>query len=69
MFVIFDLEAVYLFAWALTARHTGWPAYLVMLVFVAILAMALWWLVRRGVLRWLEQERPSQQNPISERES
>ena len=69
MFVIFDLESVYLFAWALTARQTGWSAYLVMLVFVLVLALALWWLVRRGVLHWLEQERPSEPKPINERES
>jgi hypothetical protein len=38
-------------------------------VFVAVLALALWWLVRRGVLQWLEQERQSEPRPISERES
>jgi NADH-quinone oxidoreductase subunit A len=54
MFVIFDLEAAFLFAWAVAARDVGWPGYLSMSVFVLILALALWWLVRRGVLRWLE---------------
>jgi NADH-quinone oxidoreductase subunit A len=51
-FVIFDLEAVFVFAWAVAARAVGWPGYLEILVFVAILAAALFYLWRVGALEW-----------------
>jgi len=36
-FVIFDLEAVFLFAWAIAFRELGWCGYIEILVFVGIL--------------------------------
>ena len=51
-FVIFDLEAVFVFAWARTARRLGWGGYLEMLVFIGILALALFYLWRVGAFDW-----------------
>ena len=51
-FVIFDLEAVYIFAWAVGARESGWPGYIELLIFVAILFAALIYLWRLGALEW-----------------
>ena len=51
-FVIFDVEAVFLFAWALSVRKLGWPGYIEVLVFVGILAAALVYLWRTGALDW-----------------
>ena len=51
-FVIFDLEAVFIFAWAVSIRETGWAGYAEMLVFVGILAAALAYLWRLGALEW-----------------
>jgi len=51
-FVIFDLEAVFIFAWAVSIRETGWVGYAEMLVFIGILAAALAYLWRRGALEW-----------------
>ena len=51
-FVIFDLEAVFIYAWAVTIRETGWPGYLEMLLFIGILAAALAYLWRLGALEW-----------------
>ncbi len=36
-FVVFDLEAVFLFAWAIAGRELGWSGYVELLVFVAVL--------------------------------
>lgn len=52
MFVIFDLEAVYIFAWAVAAREAGWAGYLEILVFIGVLAAALAYLWRVGALDW-----------------
>jgi len=51
-FVIFDLEAVFIFAWAVSARETGWTGYAEMMLFVGILAAALVYLWRLGALEW-----------------
>ncbi|MDX1496626.1 MAG: NADH-quinone oxidoreductase subunit A [Salinisphaeraceae bacterium] len=51
-FVIFDLEAVFIFAWALVAREAGWAGYIEMLIFVSILLAALIYLWRLGALDW-----------------
>lgn len=51
-FVIFELEAVFLFAWAVAARELGWMGYIEALVFIGILLAALVYLWRIGALDW-----------------
>jgi NADH-quinone oxidoreductase subunit A len=51
-FLIFDLEAAYLYAWAVAVRETGWPGYAEALLFMGVLAAALVYLWRRGALDW-----------------
>jgi NADH-quinone oxidoreductase subunit A len=54
-FVVFDLEAVFLFAWAVVAREAGWAGYVVAAVFVLVLLIALVYLWRQGALDWGSQ--------------
>ena len=56
-FLIFDLEVVFLFAWAVGMRELGWARYLEVLVFVAILMAALAYLWRVGALDWGRADR------------
>ena len=51
-FVIFDLESVFIFAWAVAARELGWRGYAALLFFVGILIVALAYLWRSGALNW-----------------
>jgi NADH-quinone oxidoreductase subunit A len=51
-FVIFDLEAVFIFAWAVSIRETGWTGYWEMLIFIAILTAALVYIWKLGALEW-----------------
>lgn len=51
-FVVFDLEAVFVFAWAVAGRELGWAGYVEVAVFIAILAAALAYLWRTGALDW-----------------
>jgi NADH-quinone oxidoreductase subunit A len=51
-FVIFDLEAVFIFSWAVAARSLGWLGYLELLVFVLLLFAGLVYLWRVGGLDW-----------------
>lgn len=51
-FVIFDLEAVFLFAWAVAGRALGWSGYWEVLIFGGVLIAALVYLWRVGALDW-----------------
>ncbi len=51
-FVVFDLEAAFIFAWAVAFRQVGWAGYIEILVFVGILIAALVYLWKLGALDW-----------------
>jgi len=51
-FVVFDLEAVFIFAWAVALRRTGWRGYSEALVFIVLLLAGLVYLWRTGALDW-----------------
>ncbi len=52
LFLIFDIEAVFLFPWAVTLVRLGPAAFYEMLVFILILGFGLLYAWRKGVLRW-----------------
>jgi NADH-quinone oxidoreductase subunit A len=52
-FVIFDIEAAFVFAWAVALRAVGWTGYVDMVIFIAVLVVALVYLWRLGVLEWV----------------
>ncbi len=51
-FVIFDLEAVFIFLWAIAGRELGWAGYWEALVFIGVLCATLAYLWRVGALDW-----------------
>lgn len=51
-FVIFDLEAVFIFLWAIAGRELGWAGYCELLVFIGVLSATLAYLWRVGALDW-----------------
>ena len=62
-FVVFDLEAVFLFAWAGAARELRWAGYCEVVVFVGVLVAALIYLWRVGALDWARE--PSRSKVIT----
>jgi NADH-quinone oxidoreductase subunit A len=52
LFVIFDVESVFLFPWARVFEGLGYAAVVEMTIFIAILAVGLLYAWRKGVLRW-----------------
>ena len=56
IFIIFDVEAVFLLPWAVVFRELGLLAYLEGLVFIAILVVALVYVWRKGDLEWVRAE-------------
>ena len=59
LFVIFDLELVYIFAWAVAIRDLGWAGYLGVLLFVVILLSGLIYEWRMGSLDWAAPQKRS----------
>jgi NADH-quinone oxidoreductase subunit A len=51
-FVIFDLEMLFVFAWAVAVRPAGWLGYGGMLAFLTLLLLALAYVWRGGGLEW-----------------
>ncbi|MDF2458577.1 MAG: nuoA [Nitrospira sp.] len=67
LFVIFDLEAVFLYAWAVAVRETGWFGFIEAAIFAAVLLAALAYLWRIGALNLTvkAQHRPTQRLNVS----
>ena len=59
LFLIFDVEAVYLLAWAIGARDLGWSGFAEILVFTGVLVLAWAYAWRVGALDW----GPSRRHP------
>jgi NADH-quinone oxidoreductase subunit A len=55
-FVVFDLEAVFIFLWAVAGRELGWAGYGEVLIFIGVLAVTLAYLWRTGALDWYPVE-------------
>ena len=56
IFIIFDVEAVFLLPWAVVFRQLGGLAFAEGLVFIAILAVALAYVWSKGDLEWVRAE-------------
>lgn len=52
LFIVFDMETVFLFPWAVVFRDLGWPGFVSMLTFVIILFVGLVYVWKRGALDW-----------------
>ena len=52
LFVMFDVEAVFIFPWAIRLDSLGAFALVEMVIFIVILALGLVYAWRKGVLRW-----------------
>jgi NADH:ubiquinone oxidoreductase subunit 3 (subunit A) len=56
IFIVFDVEAVFLLPWAVVFRQLGPLAFVEGLVFIAILVVALAYVWRKGDLEWVRAE-------------
>ena len=53
LFVVFDVEAIFLFPWAIVFEDLGTAAFVEMVIFIGILAIALLYAIKKKVLEWL----------------
>jgi len=52
LFVVFDIEAVFLYPWASLFRELGWFGFVEMLSFIVVLTITLVYAWRKGALEW-----------------
>jgi NADH-quinone oxidoreductase subunit A len=52
LFIIFDLEAAFLFPWAVSLGITGWAGWISMMVFLLILTVGFAYEWKKGALDW-----------------
>ena len=64
-FVIFDVEALFLYAWAVSVRESGWTAFIEVSIFIGVLLAGLVYIWRIGALEWA----PAQRKRRAEREA
>lgn len=56
-FVIFDVEALFLYAWAVSVKEAGWAGFIEATVFIFVLIASLVYLWRIGALEWAPASR------------
>ncbi|WP_279460984.1 NADH-quinone oxidoreductase subunit A [Aeromonas dhakensis] len=56
-FVIFDVEALYLFAWSVSVRESSWVGFIEAAIFISLLLVSLIYLWRIGALDWAPKKR------------
>ena len=52
LFIVFDVEVVFLYPWAVVFRRMGWFGFAEVMLFVAVLGVALLYVWRKGALEW-----------------
>jgi NADH-quinone oxidoreductase subunit A len=52
LFIVFDVEAVFLYPWAVNFQALGWFGYAEMVVFAATLVVGLIYIWKKGALEW-----------------
>jgi NADH-quinone oxidoreductase subunit A len=53
IFLIFDVELIFLYPWAVAVREVGWVALVEILIFFYILFMGFLYAHRKGALKWV----------------
>jgi NADH-quinone oxidoreductase subunit A len=52
LFILFDIEIVFMYPWAVRFRDLGMFGFIEMLVFVLVLLVGYLYILRKGALRW-----------------
>ena len=52
LFILFDIEVIFLYPWAVNFRTLGVFGYVEMVIFIVILFVGYFYILRKGALRW-----------------
>jgi NADH-quinone oxidoreductase subunit A len=52
LFVLFDVEVIFMYPWAVLFKELGKPGFIEMLVFIGFLLVGFFYIIKRGALKW-----------------
>ena len=56
LFVLFDVEVVFFYPWALNFSALSWAGFFEMLLFIAFFLVGFYYIVKKGALEWSKEE-------------
>jgi NADH-quinone oxidoreductase subunit A len=54
LFVLFDVEVIFFYPYAVNFRELGWHGFLAVIMFVAFFLAGFYYIIRKGALKWEE---------------
>jgi NADH-quinone oxidoreductase subunit A len=57
LFIVFDIEAIFLYPWAVVYRDLKWFGFVEMLIFVVLILSGFFYIWKKGALDWSQQDR------------
>ncbi|MFY7786959.1 MAG: NADH-quinone oxidoreductase subunit A [Thermoflexibacteraceae bacterium] len=52
LFVLFDIEIIFMYPWAVNFRELGLTGFIEMILFMALLLAGFYYVIKKGVLKW-----------------
>jgi NADH-quinone oxidoreductase subunit A len=52
LFVLFDVEVIFMYPWAVNFRYLGWIGFVEMVIFMGFLLTGYFYIIKKGVLNW-----------------
>jgi len=59
LFILFDIEAIFLYPWAVVYRELRWFAFVEMVLFIVLILSGFFYIWKKGALDWSETAQPS----------
>ena len=57
LFIVFDIEAIFLYPWAVVYRDLRWFGFVEMLIFVVLILSGFFYIWKKGALDWAQKDR------------
>jgi NADH-quinone oxidoreductase subunit A len=55
LFVLFDVEIIFFYPWAINFKEGGWDGFLEMMIFLGFLLFGFYYILKKGALEWKEE--------------
>ena len=52
LFILFDVEIVFLYPWAVNFLSLGWFGFIEMVIFIVVLLIGYYYVIKKGALQW-----------------
>ncbi len=69
LFILFDIEAIFLYPWAVVYKQLKMFAFVEMLAFVALVMAGFFFVWKKGVLDWAHSDRDAPLTPLSDNQA